>query len=351
MRLSLVKGFLLMIVFQLLLVVTGKGQSIAIEKVTLGLQDESLETAIKRIEQQTALRFFYRDEDIRPIAHLNLRREARTIEQTLEVLLQHTDLSFRQVDSSILLERKDQLEIIGRVIDSTDKKPVANASVFLNNTTIGIITGNDGVFKLNIARPGKYEIVVSMMGYAAYQKPLFTDGRNIDLADIKIAPQIITLSEVKIKIEPRRDRDYRWFKEDFLGNSNFADKCRIVNPEILDLNYNKKTKVLRASSSGLLDVENDALGYKLKYLLTHFYSNKNDGRVSFKGLVLFEQLTGGPEQQQKWQKNRMKAYKGSSMHFLRSLLENQLDEEGFKVLVLKRKPYPIIQTTILIRWV
>lgn len=312
----------------------------AVEKVTFGLQDENLETAIKRIEQQSALRFFYRDEDIMPLAHLNLKNDTRTIEQTLEVLLQNTYLSFRQVDGHILLERKEQQEISGRVVDSTDKRPIANASVFLNNTTIGAITGNDGVFKINITRPGKYEIVVSMMGYAAYQKPLFANGHNIDLPDIKIAPQIIALSEIKIKIDPRRDRDYKWFKEDFLGSSNFAGKCRIVNPEILDLTYNGQTKVLRASSSDLLQVENDALGYRLKYLLTHFYSNKNDGRVSFKGLVLFEQLTGDAAQQQKWQKNRMKAYKGSSMHFLRSLLENQLDEEGFKVLVLKKKAIP-----------
>ena len=340
MRPGLVRVILLMAIFQLLLTMTGKGQSMAVEKVTLGLQDENLETAIKKIEEQSALRFFYRNEDISPLVHLNLKKDTRTIAQTLDALLQNTYLSFRQVDSSILLERKDRQEIIGRVVDSADKKPVANASVFLNNTTIGAVTGNDGVFKLNIAKPGKYELVVSMMGYAAYQKSVFTDGRGIDLTDIKIAPQIITLSEVKIKVDPRRDRDYKWFNEDFLGKSSFADKCRILNPEILDLNYNKRTKVLRASSSGLLEVENEALGYKLKYLLTHFYSNKNDGRVSFKGLVLFEQLKGDATQQQKWQKSRMKAYKGSSMHFLRSLLENQLDEEGFEVLELKKKTIP-----------
>ncbi len=230
---SLVKVILLMTAFQLLLVVTGNGQSMAVEKVTLGLQDESLETAIKKIEQQSALRFFYRDEDIRPLVHLDLKKDARTIEQTLEVLLQNTYLSFRQVDSSILLERKARQEISGRVVDSTDKKPVANASVFLNNTTIGAVTGNDGIFKLNIARPGKYEIIVSMIGYAPYQKLLFTDRGNTTLPDIKIAPQIITLSEVKVKIDPRRDRDYKWFKDDFLGSSNFAGKCRILNPEIL----------------------------------------------------------------------------------------------------------------------
>lgn len=329
-----------MAVFQLLLVVTGNGQSMVVEKVTLGLQDESLETAIKRIEEQSALRFFYRSEDISPLVHLDLKQDTRTIAQTLDALLQNTHLSFRQVDGHILLERKEQREISGRVVDSTNRKPIANASVFFNNTTIGTITDGNGIFKLKVARAGKYEIVVSMMGYATYQKALFADGHNLDLRDIKVAPHIITLSEVKIKIDPRRDRDYRWFKDEFLGNSNFADKCRIVNPEILDLNYNKKTKVLRASSPDLLEVENDALGYKLSYLLTHFYSNKNDGRVSFKGLVLFEPLTGDPTQQQKWQKNRMKAYKGSSMHFLRSLLENQLDEEGFKVLVLKKKAIP-----------
>ena len=120
MRISLAVTVLLIVAFQLLFPMTGKGQNITTEKVTLGLKDESLEIAIKRMEQQSPFRFYYRNEDIRPLAHLNLTLGTRTIEQTLGALLQNSSLSFRQIDHNILLERKDQqssYEIRGRVLD------------------------------------------------------------------------------------------------------------------------------------------------------------------------------------------------------------------------------------------
>src|SRR5258708_36765582 len=98
MRVSLVKAILLIAVIQLLFVKSGKGQSITSEKVKVGMEDESLETAIKKIEQQSVFRFFYHDADIRPLAHLNLKEETRTIEQTLVALLENTDLRFRQIE-------------------------------------------------------------------------------------------------------------------------------------------------------------------------------------------------------------------------------------------------------------
>ena len=344
MRPRLIIAILITVSFQLFFAVTAKGQSIVTEKVTLGLNDESLETAIKRIEKQTTLRFYYRDEDIKPLDHLNLEAGTRTIEQTLTALLQNTNLNFKQIDRNILLQRKSQqmfYEISGRVVDSIDKKPIANASIFLSNSTIGVTTKDDGTFKLNVSKSGKYQVIVTVVGYTTYQGMLFMDNQDINVNDIELAPKVIKLSEVNVHIDPNWDRNYKWFKEEFLGRSAFADKCKIVNPDVLDLNYDEKAKVLKGASLDVLEIENAALGYKLKYLLSEFIDDRNINKVTYKGLVLFEQLTGDKSQQLKWKKNRLKAYNGSIMHFLRSVLYNQLNEEGFVVYQLKRKPLPV----------
>ncbi len=231
MRIRLTVPIILLTIFQLLFSVTAKGQSIATEKVTIGLKDESLGTAIKRIEEQSTFRFFYRNEDIGPLAHLELTQDTRTIEQTLEALLQNTSLSFRQVDNNILLERKDQhasFEIRGKVLDSITKKPVAAASVILNNATVGAKTADDGTFVLHNAKPGKYQLVISVMGFETYKLNISVNS-DITLPDIVISPQTITLREVKIKSKAI-PQYYKWFKDEFLGTSVLANQCKIINP-------------------------------------------------------------------------------------------------------------------------
>lgn len=62
--------------------------------------------------------------------------------------------------------------------------------------------------------------------------------------------------------------------------------------------------------------------------------NKNiPPQVRYNGYVLFENLKGTASQEKEWRKEKINVYKGSQMHFLRALLSNSLDEEGFRVLL------------------
>ncbi len=340
-RISIPVLFILCIL--LLFTIAGKGQSIATEKVTVGLKGESLETAIKRIEQQSSFRFFYRNADIEPFARLNLAEDARTVEETLIDLLRNTPLCFRQMDSNVLLERKDSqasAEITGRIINGTDHTPIPNASIFLSNATIGDNTANDGAFSLKRIKPGKYDLVVSIIGFETYKQTISVNNINISLPDIVLFPKTIALKEVTIKpvIDPEWDRYYAWFKDEFLGTSNLASECKIINPEILDFDYNDTTQTLNASANDFLIIENRALGYKLKYLLTNFkYAmNKSEIQVHYEGSAFFESLAGTPSEQRRWQKKRRDVYQGSEMHFLRSALNNQTDEDVFRILRMER---------------
>ena len=318
------------------------GQSIVNEKVTLGLADDSLATAISKIERQSVFRFFYRSSDIKPVTHLNLPKASRTICQTLEALLQNTSLSFRQVNGNILLERKDQQYdklINGRVINRITKKPVANASVFLNNTSTGAQTTNDGTFAFNNTRPGKYELVVSVIGFETYKQSIVICNRNIVLGDIEISPKQIVLHEVNV-IARRQTKDERqkylsWFTNEFIGTSAVAEQCKILNPEVLDLSYDATKNTLTASSSDFLVVDNRALGYRIKYMLTNFKLDNDPSakiRLDYEGSILFEELPGAAKQQKRWQKHRQSVYEGSVMHFLRSAAADAIEREGFRVL-------------------
>jgi len=368
MRTSLAITVLLMLLFQLSFPITGRGKGITTEKVTLGLNDESLETAINKIEQQTTFRFFYHEEDIKPLVHLNLAEGTRTVEQTLEILLQNTFLSFREMENNILLVREDRqsyYKITGRVVNSSDKKPVANASVFLNNSAIGAKTADDGTFKLNNAKPGKYDMVVSFVGFETYRQTITVNDKDIALPDIEIKPQAILLSEVKIKpvTDAAREKYYGWFKDEFLGTTQLAQDCKILNPEILDFDYDEETKILTATSQDFLEIENDALGYKIRYLLTNFkldnrpfakfrldyggsalygelQGTPSKFRLAYGGSVLFEEMKGTPSQEKRWLKRRQEVYEGSIMHFLRSALNNQVEQQGFRALRLKKYANP-----------
>ncbi len=136
MRISIIETIILLTTLQLLLAKNGKAQEMSNETVSEGLKDEPLETAIRQIELQTTLRFFYRKTDISLLSNLNLQTERRTIEQTLYQLLQNTKFTFKQVDDNILIEQNNfttinKRKISGTVLTADTKAPLKFAQVEL----------------------------------------------------------------------------------------------------------------------------------------------------------------------------------------------------------------------------
>ncbi len=235
-----------------------------------------------------------------------------------------------------------QINISGRIINQADTRPVVNASVFLSNATIGDKTAADGTFTLHNVNAGKYELIVSIIGFEAYKQTITVGYKNISLPDITIFPKTISLSQVTIK--PRDDPDWyrnlELFKRAFIGTSDLAPDCKILNPHVLDFDYDAAKNTLKASSYDFLEIENAALGYKIKYLLTDFTLNNIAQTLYYKGSVFFENMKGTASQQERWQRRRQEAYIGSEMHFLRSALGDRIDEEGFRVQQLAKWANP-----------
>ncbi|MDO3626250.1 carboxypeptidase-like regulatory domain-containing protein [Mucilaginibacter sp. BT774] len=226
---------------------------------------------------------------------------------------------------------------MGRIINRVDKKPIANASIFLSNTTIGNESSADGNFILKGIKSGKYQIIVSVVGFKMYNENIIANDHTVDLNDIELTPDIKTLKEVSIHANSNVDREQylKWFKEQFIGTSDQASRCVLLNPEVLDFDYDKNKSLLTASSYDFLKIENNALGYRLKYLVNNFSFCTNpalNNDLHYDGSVLFEEIKGNPSQEKRWRKNRQEVFEGSEIHFLRSLINNRLEEEGFRVL-------------------
>ncbi len=240
-----------------------------------------------------------------------------------------------------------QFSISGRVLNQPDKKPVADASVFLSNSSVGAKTANDGTFILSNVKSGKYQLIISIIGFETYSQTITVNDSKMALGDIEILPKLLILNEVTVKAtritDVNRQKYLSWFKDEFLGKSNLALDCKIVNPEILYLHFDEEQNILTASSSDFLLIENPGLGYKIKYLLKHFSLNLSDRsaiRVQFEGSVLFENMTGTVSKEQRWQKRRLDVYQNSSMHFLRAALNDQIENEGFTAFQLDVTPNP-----------
>jgi lipopolysaccharide export LptBFGC system permease protein LptF len=97
MRVSVVVTLIMLTTLQVLLATSTKGQDMRKEKVTVGLNHEGLVSGLKKIEQQTSLRFYYRRSDVQTLPNINLTTDTRTVEKTLEELLKNTGLTFSKI--------------------------------------------------------------------------------------------------------------------------------------------------------------------------------------------------------------------------------------------------------------
>ena len=223
--------------------------------------------------------------------------------------------------------------IAGKVIDKNTKLPLQGASVFTQNTTFGVATNAEGHFNLKLPNGG-YELIVTFTGYETESMRISnaTAGENLL---IEIAPQGKSLQEVSVvfttEVKDGWEKYGEFFTENFIGKSEFSRQTFIKNPEVLKFYFSKKRNRLKVLASEPLLVENFALGYNIKFAIDSFTYEYDNNAAQFIGYPLFEEMVGTADKGLIWQQNRMKAYNGSLLHFMRSLYNKTLADEGFEV--------------------
>ncbi|MEO1254854.1 MAG: hypothetical protein AAFY41_08220, partial [Bacteroidota bacterium] len=111
------------------------------------------------------------------------------------------------------------------------------------------------------------------------------------------------------------------------------------NPRDIFLYYDRIDRGLFAHARKEVVIENDALGYRMIYLMKVFEMHYKTGQFFSLGIPRFEELVSKRKAQiKKWEKARKKAYLGSFNHFLNVLVANTFTDEGFIVQEFFRVP-------------
>src|SRR6187431_2838858 len=223
-----------------------------------------------------------------------------------------------------------QFYIRGRVADAETGIPLKEASVYVNNTTKGTITNNNGDFELGPFDPGRYELVASYVGYdpLLYSAEIKTQGIRIIF---KLEKKEETLREVLVLTSETRKKYLDIFKKYVLGLSVAADYCQIKNIEEIQFTTGETKDEIVAYTEKALVIENPELGYTIHFDLIEFYYNKATNGAYFFGYTRFVDWGKDEKTKKKLIRKRREAYEGSTVHFFRSLVNKQLAKEGFTV--------------------
>jgi hypothetical protein len=222
----------------------------------------------------------------------------------------------------------------GRVVDATTGLPLENANVFLAQTVLGTSTDEQGNFTITRIPPGTYRLVVSLVGYQMQAQSVTIGQSESFWREFSMPPRILQAEEVAVSgaAQSLWKKNLADFTEKFLGTSDNASLCTIINPEVVTFGIDTLSHDLLASSDELISVENRALGYRVNIALGLFSWDLRRDQGEYLIYPEFEPLqTQHQDTLDFWERNRQENYRGSLQHFLTSLLAGTLEKEHFEV--------------------
>lgn len=228
---------------------------------------------------------------------------------------------------------QEKYRISGGVKDAKTQESIPGASIYLESTTFGTQADSLGKYGIRNIPAGRYQLVASFVGY----KPsiqfieLLKESKILNIA---LEEDNLTLDEVRVssKRDKTWEKQIRIFEKAFLGDSYNRKEVQILNKEVV--NFEEDDDRIIATAIAPLVIENASLGYKITYTLDRL--EKTSQLTSFRGLGRYELMHAlNPRQQNRWDENRKEAYLGSLSHFLKSLMDNTLEAEGYNAYLLK----------------
>ncbi|MGV8878348.1 MAG: carboxypeptidase-like regulatory domain-containing protein [Sphingobacteriaceae bacterium] len=230
---------------------------------------------------------------------------------------------------------------ISGIVKNSQGVAVPLATVFIDGSEKATSTNEQGEFKFSNLKPGTYQLVVNMLSYFSVKQNVILQKEPAVLI-ISLTEKQIALAEVVIGDRSNRDEYLNIFMKNFLGESKNAKGCKILNTDKLYFTNREQDGILEAQSDDFLIIENKRLGYRIKYLLRQFKYNRFTTTTIYDGEVIFENLTGNEKITVQWIKNRKETYKGSFMHYLRSVYNNSTREEGFITYEVENATDPLL---------
>lgn len=225
--------------------------------------------------------------------------------------------------------------VSGKVTGAVSGQPMQGASVFAQNTTIGTATDADGNFKLYLP-DGGYTIAVTFTGYNTESRRVSNSDLNDRNISFQLSQKEKEMADVAVvattEVKDGWNKYGKFFTDKFIGQTGNSSSCIIKNPETLKFYFSKKRNRLKVLATDAIYIENNMLGYNIKYALDSFTYEYNTEVSVYTGSPLFEEMKSTDSVQLlSWKFEREKAYNGSILHFMRSVFNKRLNEEGFEI--------------------
>jgi hypothetical protein len=224
--------------------------------------------------------------------------------------------------------------ISGTVVDDSTSLPLFGVNVFLVNTTLGCSTDENGGFVIRGIPLATYEITASRLGYGITSMRTRIPASGLRNLEIRLRPASVQLGEVLVAASDQREwrKNLDRFDDLFIGTTPDSKECTIMNPEVLDF-ASKGPDDLEATASRPLEIDNQALGYHIEFLLKTFKVLTTV--MTVEGMPRYTLLKpSSADQEKEWKENRLRAYKGSLRDFLIALYHRKLEENGFSIYLI-----------------
>ncbi len=223
--------------------------------------------------------------------------------------------------------------IEGKVISDSTGKPLENVNVYLSGTTCGTTTNKSGYFKISPIPSGTQKVVASIIGY----KPAIAEVTLKEKSAIEIQFYLkeITYELSQVEVTGKVPEDWKEnlevFKNKFFGEGAFASECTIANPEVINLSRTNSDELIANSVQPIIII-NHALGYKITCNLITFNWNEKIRKLQYLTDSYFSELIDSAgKMKEDWIENRKKAYNGSLVNFIKSLINGTLNKEKFSM--------------------
>ncbi|MDR6783133.1 TonB-linked SusC/RagA family outer membrane protein [Pedobacter africanus] len=174
--------------------------------VTLRRKDADLKEVLNIIKKQTNYTFLYNSSLLKNAKTVSVNLDKVTLEEALNACLENQDLSFKIIENTVLLKKKEAgfmdkvinyfnaIDVRGKVLDE-DGLPLPGATVMVKNSKKTVLTNISGEFELK-GIDEKAILVVSFVGYTSKEVPV---GSAANLV-IRLQPNPSELTEVQVSV-------------------------------------------------------------------------------------------------------------------------------------------------------
>lgn len=211
---SIFKKLIMKVKIVLLIIMIGISNVFAIDgysqiaRISLNLEDKSLEQVMDEIEKQSEFYFIFNQKQIDVTRLVDIQAENKLITEIIPVLFEGTGVNYKFFNRQILLttdlenslklasptpSNPQQFVVSGKITDASTNEPMPGVNVVVKGTTIGMLTDINGSFTLTV--PSSNSILVcSFIGYNTQEVEI--GGKSV--INLSLLATLTSLEEVVV---------------------------------------------------------------------------------------------------------------------------------------------------------